>query len=408
MKSCFYFVIILFTTAQVHAQENNPFTTGFAETISSKILGQERTVWIHIPNSNGGNKIKDRGRYPVLYLLDGSENFNTVVSITEHMAETSLCPPMIVVGIVQANRLSELTTGTDKELPDVDGNGKNFMAFVEKELIPYIDANYPTTTYKTLIGHSLGGLTVINTLLHTPNLFNAYVSLDGSLWWNNEKILEEAKTILPVQHYKGKTLFLAMANRLEKGVDTLSVQKDTNNATRLIRSNLAFIKDLTKYKNNQLYFTYKFYPDDNHSSVRLIGEYDALRFVFAFYKLKLYDSELANPNFNIDSVLVAHYKKVSDNMGYSVKPDESQVNNLGYQMIGKKQYKKAERLFKLNVTNYPSSANCYDSLGDLYLETGEKNKAIEAFKKALTLKEIPETKEKLERILNEAKKKVKS
>ena len=403
MKTFFYSVALFMLSFCMQAQENSPFTTGFEETISSKILGQQRKVWIHIPNSNGGNKIKDRGNYPVIYLLDGSENFNTVVSITEHMAESNLCPPMIVVGILHQNRLVDLTTGTDKELPDVVGGGEKFMSYVEKELIPYIDANYPTTSYKTFIGHSLGGLTVMNTLLHNPKLFNSYVSLDASLWWNNQKVVKEAKTILPTQNYKGKTLYMAMANRLEKGVDTVSVQKDTSGTTGLIRSNLAFIKEQSKNKNNQLRFKYKFYEDDNHPSVRLIGEYDALRFIFEFYKLKIYDSELKNPDFKLDSLLVAHYKNVSENMGYIVKPGESQINNLGYQMMGAKQLAKAETLFKLNTTNYPESANCYDSLGDLYLEKGDKAKAIETFKKALTLQAIPETKEKLEKLLKEKK-----
>jgi len=403
MKTFFYSAAFLLLSFGVKAQENSPFTTGFEETISSKILGQERKVWIHIPNSNGGNKIKDRGNYPVIYLLDGSENFNTVVSITEHMEESNLCPPMIVVGILHKNRLVDLTTGTDKELPDVVGGGEKFMSYVEKELIPYIDANYPTTSYKTFIGHSLGGLTVMNTFLHNPKLFNSYVSLDASLWWNNRKVVQEAKTILPTQNYKGKTLYMAMANRLERGIDTLSVQKDTSGTTALLRSNLEFIKDLSKNKKNQLRFKYKFYEDDNHPSVRLIGEYDALRFIFEFYKLKIYDSELKNPDFKLDSLLVAHYKNVSENMGYIVKPGESQINNLGYQMMGKKQLAKAETLFKLNTTNYPESANCYDSLGDLYLEKGDNAKAIEIFKKALTLKAIPETKEKLEKLLKEKK-----
>lgn len=73
-------------------------------------------------------------------------------------------------------------------------------------------------------------------------------------------------------------------------------------------------------------------------------------------------------------------------------------------MMGAKQLKKAENLFKLNTANYPESANCYDSLGDLYLEKGDKPKAIETFKKALTLQAIPETKEKLEKLLTEKKK----
>jgi len=150
-----------------------------------------------------------------------------------------------------------------------------------------------------------------------------------------------------------------------------------------------------------LRYSYKFYKDDDHPSVRLIGEYDALRFIFDFYKLKIYDSELRDPNFKIDSVLIAHYKKVSETMGYLVKPDETQVNNLGYEMLAKKQYKKAENLFKLNIANNPSSGNDYDSIGDFYLAINNKAKAIEAFKKALTLQAIPETKEKLDKLLDE-------
>jgi predicted alpha/beta superfamily hydrolase len=400
-KGVYCLLLFLLTSPSLHAQENSPFITGFEETIPSKILSQQRKIWIHIPNSNGGNKIKTKGKYPVIYVLDGSDNFNTVVSITEHMEESGLCPPMIVVGIVHADRLSELTSGTDKELPHVIGKGDKFMSFVEKELIPYVDTNYPTTTYKTLIGHSLGGLTVINTFLHHPNLFNAYISLDASLWWDNKRFVEEAKTILPTQKYQGRTLFMGMANRLERGMDTLSVQTDTSSSTDLIRSNLEFIKVLNKNKSNQLSYSYKFYKDDDHPSVRLIGEYDALRFIFGFYKLKLYDSDLSNPSFKIDSVLIAHYKQVSEKMGYQVKPDESQVNNLGYQMLAKKQYKKAEHLFTLNIANNPNSGNCYDSIGDLYLALGNKPKAIESFKKALTLAEIPDSKAKLEKLLKE-------
>ncbi|MBS7566856.1 hypothetical protein KHS38_20795 [Mucilaginibacter sp. Bleaf8] len=91
-------LIVLFGASFcAYAQKDNPFRTGFEETIPSKILGQPRKIWVHIPNSNGGDKTKDRGNYPVVYVLDGSENFNTVVSITEHMEESSLCPPMILL-----------------------------------------------------------------------------------------------------------------------------------------------------------------------------------------------------------------------------------------------------------------------------------------------------------------------
>ncbi len=62
---------------------------------------------------------------------------------------------------------------------------------------------------------------------------------------------------------------------------------------------------------------------------------------------------------------------------------------------------KAEALFKLNILNYPETANCYDGMGDLYLAKGDKVKAIESFKKTLSLKFIPETKQKLDALLKE-------
>ena len=399
MKFFFLLVTLVLISLGASAQSSSSPILGFEETIPSAILGQKRNVLLHIPASNEGDKVKDKGRYPVIYLLDGPDNFNAVVSIVEHLEESGLCPPLIVVGIAQEDRLRELTTGVDKEFPGSVGTGEKFMSFVEKELIPYIDATYPTTTYRTFIGHSVGGLTVVNTLLHHPNLFNAYVSLDGALWWREHQVVKEAQELLPTQNYKGKALFMALANRLERGVDTVSVLKETSSSTDLIRSNLLFIKEVNKSKATNLSFQHKFYENDDHASVRLIGEYDALRFVFGFYKLKIYDSEMQNPGFDLEALLVKHYQNVSEKMGYPVKPGESQVNNLAYAMLRTKQLKKAKGLFGLNVANYPNSANCYDSIGDFYLETGNKTKAMESFKKALQLAETPETRSKLNALL---------
>ena len=399
MKTCIFCVAILFFPFCVVAQQNSPFITGFEKTMPSKVLGSQRTVWIHIPARNAGNSNTDKERYPVIYLLDGDANFNGVVSITEFMSHAGLCPPMIVVGVLHPARMTDLTVGTDKETPGVTGKGEQFMLYMEKELMPYIESKYPTASYKIFIGHSVGGLTVVNTLIHHPDLFDAYVSLDGALWWNDQQIVTEAKTTLGNRNYKGKTLFIALANRMEKGIDTLEVQKDTTEGTELIRSNLVFVKDIFKNKTNQLRFRHVFYENDDHSSVRLIGEYDALRFIFDYYRLKIYNSELEDPDFELDSLFIMHYKNVSAQIGYLIKPDESQVNNLGYLMLNKRQFKKSEALFKLNITNYPKTANCYDGLGDLYLAKGEKAKAIESFKKTLALKPIPETKEKLDALL---------
>jgi len=401
MKICICCISILFYSFYARAQQNNPFISGFEKTMPSVILGAQRTVWIHIPNSDAKNSDNRKEHYPVIYLLDGDANFNSVVGMTEFMSNAGLCPPMIVVGVLHPSRMTDLTLGTDRETPGVTGRGDKFMLYIEKELMPFIESGYPTAPYKIFIGHSVGGLTVINTLIHRPDLFNAYVSLDGALWWNDQQIVAEAKIVLGNKNYHGKTLYMALANRLEKGMDTLMVQKDTTEGTELIRSNLEFIKDVSKNKANQLRFKYAYYENDDHSSIRLIGTYDALRFIFDYYKLRIYNSELEDPGFKLDSLFITHYDQVSAQMGYLIKPDENQVNGLAYFMLKQKQLKKSEALFKLNIANYPETANGYDGMGDWYLANGEKAKAIGSFRKTLTLKQIPETKEKLETLLKE-------
>ena len=83
-------------------------------------------------------------------------------------------------------------------------------------------------------------------------------------------------------------------------------------------------------------------------------------------------------------------------MGYSVLPTETMVNELGYYFLQQKIFNKSFSLFKMNIDNYPKSSNVYDSMGDYYNANGEKSKAIEYFTKALSLKDVPETKQKLE------------
>jgi hypothetical protein len=65
--------------------------------------------------------------------------------------------------------------------------------------------------------------------------------------------------------------------------------------------------------------------------------------------------------------------------------DESELNNLGYRLIHKKQFKEAIRIFQLNVEAFPKSANTYDSLAEGYMDDGENALAIANYEKSLQL-----------------------
>ena len=56
--------------------------------------------------------------------------------------------------------------------------------------MPHIDSAYPTQPYKVLIGHSFGGLTVMNVITNHTTLFNAYIAIDPSMWYDQQRFLK--------------------------------------------------------------------------------------------------------------------------------------------------------------------------------------------------------------------------
>lgn len=64
---------------------------------------------------------------------------------------------------------------------------------------------------------------------------------------------------------------------------------------------------------------------------------------------------------------------------------ESDLNDVGYQLIAAKKLNEAIEIFKMNVKLYPASWNTYDSLGEAYAMAGDKKKAIENYEKSVKL-----------------------
>jgi len=304
---------------------------------------------------------------------------------------------MIVVGIENTNRTRDLTPTIDNSIANSGGNEK-LISFIEKELIPYIDSTYPVEPYRMLIGHSYGGLSVINTLTNHTSLFNSYIAIDPSMGWNKQSFLKVVEKTLSEKKYNNVNLYLGIANTMENGMDTIKVKQDTTQRTLHIRSILELANYTKQNKQNGLNSQFKYYNDDNHGSVPLIAEYDALHFIFNFYKFNLTFSDFMDTTIAFPVKIEKHYKEISKKMGYSVKPSEGQINNSGYRSLNRKSYKQAEYFFKLNIENYPGSYNVYDSLGDYYVAVGDKTNAIINFQKSLAIKEIPITRQKLEKL----------
>lgn len=392
------------------AQNKTKIEIGTIDSISSKILHEDRKIWIHLPKSAQYSGFAKQ-KYPVVYLLDGDSHFSSIVGMIEELSEVNgntIVPEMIVVGIPNTNRNRDLTPSrSDVDLPFVpknlseqSGGGEKFTAFLEKELIPYIDSKYPAAPYRTLIGHSFGGLTVMNILTNHTSLFNSYVAIDPSMWWDHDRFLKETTKKLAAKKFENVSLFLAAANTMDANMDLVKVRKDTTAFNRHIRSILNLNDFLSQNKTTNLNYEYKYYNEDDHGSVPFPATYDALRFIFKFNKLKLSITEQMNFNKDVFAKIEKHFDNVSKYLGYKVHVPENTVNVYAYQSMSKKDMNFAGYLFKMNVSNYPQSPNVYDSLGDFYEASGDKKNAIANYQKTLTLdKNFPETKGKLEKLL---------
>jgi predicted alpha/beta superfamily hydrolase len=214
----------------------------------------------------------------------------------------------------------------DSSFSKTTGGGENFVSFIEKELMPHIDSVYQTAPYKVLIGHSFGGLTVMNVLTNHTKLFNAYIAIDPSMWYDKERFLAATEKKLTEKKYDGIRLYMGIANTMPEGMTLERMKKDTTSDTRHIRSIFALDKFLKENPQKGLKFASRYYPNDNHGSVPLASEYDGLRFIFDYYRINLTAKDFYDSSDVLVAKLKKHYDMVSKEMGYKVSPNELFIN----------------------------------------------------------------------------------
>jgi predicted alpha/beta superfamily hydrolase len=140
--------------------------------------------------------------YPVCYVLDGQWDFSTVVSSYWNLRYDGMVPEVIIVGLTydgvnakyESLRAHDYTPTAAPQLQG-SGGGDAYIDVLRKEVIPFIDKEYRTNKVdRSIIGTSLGGLFTYYVMLKAPELFNGYVPINPSLWWDNTKCFEYENT----------------------------------------------------------------------------------------------------------------------------------------------------------------------------------------------------------------------
>ena len=258
------------------ADSTMPFVLGVIDRIQSIELGEERILNIYVPE---GYNIDDTIKYPVTYLLDGSadEDFIHVVGLFQfyNFEWINRVPKSIVVGIASVDRRRDFTfpttIETDKKKYPTTGHSDKFTAFIEKELQPYIEKKYKGNDSKTIIGQSLGGLLATEILLKKPTLFNKYIIVSPSLWWDNGSLLNYQAPVLS-------------ENSLPKTEVYIGVGKEGLTPTEIPRvmevdANL-LVEKLRSIQNQSLNVYFDYLPDEDHATIMHQAVSNALRMLY--------------------------------------------------------------------------------------------------------------------------------
>jgi predicted alpha/beta superfamily hydrolase len=248
------------------ADKAKPLVIGESFKIDSKILGETRRINVYLPL--GYMESKDI-RVPVLYMPDGglAEDFLHIAGLVQVSVGNGTMRPFLLVGIENTQRRRDLTGPTkneeDKKIAPVVGKSDAFRKFIREELMPEVKERYRTTKETAIVGESLAGLFVVETFFLEPDLFDTYIGIDPSLWWNNRELITNAAERLSAKPKLEKTLYLANGDEKEIAEDT---------------KRLADI--LGKDAPTGIHWHYKNMPEEKHSTIFHPAALKAFRTVF--------------------------------------------------------------------------------------------------------------------------------
>jgi predicted alpha/beta superfamily hydrolase len=264
-----FFYIFIFSVQPLLGQSKKDRIIENKFIIYSNILNENRTCLISLPETYNDTSNTNK-QYPLLILLDGYAFFKTAAGIIHFMSSDRnrnyFMPETIIVAIENVDRERDFTvTKLKTKRVNTMGGGKKFLTFIEKELISYVDENYRTKPYRTLVGHSLGGLLTLNSYIDKSSLFDAYLSIDPSIWWDEDKMINKVDSISPISFKK--KIYIATANQVKRRYERNKKKHDR-------------IYTLIKIKSNEKAdIKVKTYNNDNHRSVPLIALYDGLMYL---------------------------------------------------------------------------------------------------------------------------------
>ncbi len=270
-------VLLVFLLLPLSMRGQEDICIGREYRLYSAVLQEERSYWIHLPDGYGQDTTR---AYPVVYLLDGDAFFHSLVGMSRTLASGRgrYLPSCIIVGVLNTDRTRDLTptasaAGRDgKVAPGAvlqGGGGERFGRFLTGELRAVVDGAYRTNGVNMLIGHSYGGLFTLNMFLRDTELFDVYLAVDPSLWWDQGRLAADADVLVAGKDFAGKSLYIGIAT-----------QQRTDRTGDIYPDKIGHLIMETLPQAVNLRFFHQSFPNEHHGTVAVPGIYDGIKQLF--------------------------------------------------------------------------------------------------------------------------------
>ncbi len=365
-------VVMNLIASQSAIAQPEPITIGVRFSLTSDVLGEERSYSVYLPASYHSTTYAPR-RYPVLYLLDGDTNFHSATGMVRYMGEgingNVQIPELIVVAIPNTNRNRDLTPthsmigngGVRAPSLEASGGGDRFLDFIERELFAAIDSTYRTLPYRVLVGHSFGGLLTVHAFLDRSAMFQSYIAIDPSLWWDDRVLVRRAEDRVTESPPVTGSFYLALADNRTLGYgDPVATELAGRSFDGVLQTAAS-----PTFRPAMDYF-----ESEDHGSVPLVALYRGLLHTFEGFRASRV-MVLQEP-----WGLSEHFEGVRERFGVALLPPERSLDRAGrYLLYSRNDLDKAVALFRFNAESNPGSFHAQSSLGDAYRAQGDRANA---------------------------------
>jgi len=331
--------------------------------------GEKRQLKIQVPRNYEANVDT---MYPVIVVFDGDYLFEPVAGIADYYSYWDEMPDAIVVGINQIN-----SKPLDFSCDEINGlpadTGAAFFEFITYDLFNFIDNNYRTVPFRTIIGHGESANFLNFYLFQEKPFFNAYISLSPRFTPKMEVRLKEQFTDLQTPIYYSLTTAEDDRKKSRTSIGAL------NNVLKAI-------------SNDNLRYNYNYYKGKSHYELVNHAIPTAFEKIYKAYK-PIDRKEYKEKMLTIDEgtaydYLVQKYDTIKSLYGLDKQIRINDFNAAEAALRKNEEWEAFKLLSKLAKEEYPESMLGMYYMGVHYENIGEPKKAIKAYTSGYIMNEI--------------------